>query len=186
MQTLFAALRMTCSIREMPSGDEKITIKSGDLFFLCEPGGDVPLDHAHGLGLYYHDCRFLNGYTLTIEGEKPEPLESEAEQGRTASLRLCNPQLHVGGQTLLKGAFEIYWSRTVSSERLALFDTITLRSRTNRPIGFSLTLSLRAEFEDIFAVRGMSQARRGKLHLPSWKNDGLHFLYKAPIESTGK
>ena len=65
----------------MVSSDQTIAIKSGDLFFLSGPGGDVPLEHAHAHGLFYHDCRFLNGYTLTIGKEKPEALSSEAEVG---------------------------------------------------------------------------------------------------------
>ena len=41
---------------------EALVIKNGNLFFLSEPDGTVPLGQGHGFGLYYHDCRFLNGY----------------------------------------------------------------------------------------------------------------------------
>jgi glycogen debranching enzyme len=157
--------------------DQRIAIKSGDLFFLCGPGGDVPPERDHALGLFYHDCRFLNGYTLTIAGEKPKPLANEASEV-TVTLRLCNPQLRIGAQTLLKNSFEIQWSRVVNGERLALFDTISLHSLTNDPIRFILALSFRAQFEDIFAVRGFAQTKRGRLHLPAWKNGDLCFFYR--------
>jgi hypothetical protein len=48
-----------------------VVIKDEDLFLLCEPSGDVPLGNKQGFGLYYHDCRFLNGYALTIAGSPP-------------------------------------------------------------------------------------------------------------------
>src|SRR5438552_3694918 len=50
---------------------EALVIKNGNLFFLSEPDGTVPLAPGHGFGLYYHDCRFLNGYELKICGRKP-------------------------------------------------------------------------------------------------------------------
>ncbi len=35
-----------------------IVLKDRDLFFLSEADGSVPLKGDHGLGLYYHDCRY--------------------------------------------------------------------------------------------------------------------------------
>jgi hypothetical protein len=34
---------------------EALVIKNGNLFFLSEPDGAVPLAPGHGFGLYYHD-----------------------------------------------------------------------------------------------------------------------------------
>ena len=36
----------------------------------------------HGFTLYYHDCRYLNGYELLVGGEHPEPLAARSwEEG---------------------------------------------------------------------------------------------------------
>ncbi len=40
---------------------DAVTLKEGDIFLLSERGGLIPLGGPHGLGLYYHDCRYLNG-----------------------------------------------------------------------------------------------------------------------------
>ena len=160
----------------MPA-DQTIAIKDGDLFFLSEPGGDVPLARGHALGLYYHDCRFLNGYTLTIGGLKLELRASSTENKHTAKLQFCNPGVQLDGRRLPKHSVEIHWSRIVSSEHLALFDTIDLQSLTSEPIRFFLTVNFQSEFEDLFAIRGMAQANRGRLHPPEWKNGALCFLY---------
>src|SRR5262245_22910166 len=70
-----------------------IVIKDGDLFFLSEADGRVPLDSRHGFGLYYHDCRFLSGYDLKLSGRRPEKLVWTAEHGFRAVLGLTNSDI---------------------------------------------------------------------------------------------
>jgi glycogen debranching enzyme len=155
-----------------------VVIKEGDLFFLTEPDGGVPLERGHGFGLYYHDCRFLRGYELRVSELRPEALVRNAEGGSTAMLGLSNPEMNCGDQTLLKNDIEIRWSRVLSSERLGLFDTITLRSFAAAPVRFPIALSFRADFEDVFAIRGLFQGKRGTLHPPTWRDGVLYFFYE--------
>src|SRR3712207_6784087 len=70
---------------------DAVVIKDGDPFLLTEPDGSVPLDEAHGFGLYYHDCRFLSGYELMIAGVKPHVLAFTAARGNQAVFQLTNP-----------------------------------------------------------------------------------------------
>src|SRR5207244_12321892 len=51
---------------------EALVIKNGNLFYLSEPDGTVPLARGHGVGLYSHDCRFLMRYELKLSGRKQE------------------------------------------------------------------------------------------------------------------
>src|SRR6266513_4212952 len=97
---------------------EALVIKNGNLFFLSEPDGTVPLARGHGFGLYYQDCRFLNGYELTISGRKPEVLIHTAEAGFMATLGLSNPDLNFNGQVVAKHAIEMRWDRVVSADEL--------------------------------------------------------------------
>ena len=153
----------------VPRNDETITIKRGDLFFLSESGGNVPLERGHSLGLFYHDCRFLNGYMLTIGGRKPQLQASGVENGYSATL---------DGQMMPKQSLEIHWSRVISSEQLALIDVMALQNLTNESMRFPLALNFQCEFEDLFALRGMAQAKRGRLHSPVWENGAIQFLYE--------
>ncbi len=156
-----------------------VVIKDGDLFFLSEPDGAVPLVPGHGFGLYYHDCRFLNGYELRVGGEKAEALVANAQGGATAVIGLFNPEIRANGETLLpKHLAEIRWARAVSSEHLALIDTITLQSLTAEAITVPIVLSFRSGFEDVFAIRGLFEGKRGRLHPPAWNDGKLHFLYE--------
>src|SRR5215470_17897895 len=146
-----------------------VVIKDGDIFFLCEPDGAAPLEAGHGFGLYYHDCRFLSGYELKLGGRKPDRLVWNADSGFLAVLGLSNADIRMtGDRTLLKHSVEIKWSRFVSSEHLTLFDEIELRSLTFQPVEFGVSLTFQAGFEDMFAIRGLFQGKRGKLHPPEW------------------
>jgi len=161
---------------------EALVIKNGNLFFLSEPDGTVPLTPGHGFGLYYHDCRFLNGYELKICGRKPEALVRNADRGFMATLGLSNPDVDVNGKSLLKHSAEIRWERVASAEDLALVDTLLLRNLTSDSIGFSLEFQFQAAFEDIFAIRGLFQGKHGTRHPPVWENGALSFRYDGADE----
>ena len=163
---------------------EAIVIKDGSVFFLSERDGNVPLTEDHGFGLYYKDCRFLNGYELTIGGRKAEVLVRDAERDFLATLGLFNPNLQLDGHDLHKHSVEIRWERVASGEHCALFDSITLRNLTSEPIRLPLGLTFGAGFEDIFTVRGLFAGKRGTIHPPSWENDFLYFRYDGADEIT--
>lgn len=79
-------LRREASIKR--SIADAVVIKDGDLFFVSQPSGDVPPGGAHGLGLHHHDCRFLNGYELTLDGQTPTALDVDASRAFAASFLL--------------------------------------------------------------------------------------------------
>ena len=161
---------------------EAIVIKNGNLFFLSEPDGTVPLAPRHGFGLYYHDCRFLNGYELKICGKKPEMLVRNADRGFMATLGLSNPDVNLNGKPLPKHSVEIRWERIASAEDLALVDTLLLQNLTNESISFSLEFQFQTAFEDIFAIRGLFQGKHGVRHPPVWENSVLSFRYDGADE----
>src|SRR6266480_470065 len=161
---------------------EALVIKNGNLFFLSEPDGTVPLTPGHGFGLYYHDCRFLNGYELKMSGRKPEVLVRNADAGYMATLGLSNPDLNADGKSLLKHSVEVRWERVASAEDLALVDTLLLQNLTSDSISFSLEFQFQAAFEDIFAIRGLFQGKHGTRHPPVWENGALSFRYDGADE----
>src|SRR5438132_8984072 len=161
---------------------EALVIKNGNLFFLSEPDGTVPLAPGHGVGPYYHACRFLSGYELEISGRKRELLVRNADRGFMATLGLSNPTLDADGKSLLKHSVEIRWERVVSAEDLVLVDTLLLQNLTSDRIGFSLEFQFQAAFEDVFAIRGLFQGRHGTRQPPVWENSALSFRYDGADE----
>jgi glycogen debranching enzyme len=162
---------------------EAVVIKDGNLFFLSERDGNVPLTPGHGFGLYYNDCRFLKGYELTVGGRKAEVLVRNAERDFMATLGLFNPDLRFEGRDLLKHSVEIRWERVASGEQCALFDSITFQNLTSEPIRFPLALRFSSAFEDIFTIRGLYAGKRGTMHPPTWESDDvLSFRYDGADE----
>jgi glycogen debranching enzyme len=156
---------------------DSIAIKDGNLFFLSAADGGVPLEGGRGFGLYYNDCRFLDGYELKIAGQKPDLCQSNAERGNVVTLTLSNPELQINRRVLRKRSVEIRWSRVISGEHLTLFDTIAVQNLTSKALSIPLALIFRSNFEDIFAVRGVHQLKRGTLHAPEWRDGVLYLRY---------
>jgi glycogen debranching enzyme len=156
---------------------DALVLKNGNLFFISQSDANVPLTGGHGFGLYYQDCRFLNGYEMTISGRKPEVLIHTAEAGFMATLGLSNPELNFNGHVVAKHAIEMRWDRVVSADELTLSDTLLVRNLTTEPVQFSLEFRFDAAFEDIFAIRGLFEGKRGTLHKPDWRDDTLYFRY---------
>src|SRR5256885_1386063 len=95
---------------------EALVIKNGNLFFLSEPDGTVPLAPGHGSGFYYHDCRFLNGYELRICGKNPEMLVRNADRGFMATFGLSNR----GHESAIGIADQHFWFLPADSELIAV------------------------------------------------------------------
>jgi glycogen debranching enzyme len=155
-----------------------VVIKDEDVFFLCQADGTVPLESNHGFGLYYHDCRYLNGYDIRIGGKPPEHLVWTAESGVKAVMALSNPDIKMlDGRRLDKHQVEIKWERMIDGVRLALFEKVAFHSLTFQAISLSFALTFLASFEDVFAVRGWAQERRGTIHSPQWQDGNLVLAY---------
>jgi glycogen debranching enzyme len=158
---------------------EAVVIKDEDVFFLCDRDGGVPLKGSHGYGLYYHDCRFLNGYEVRIASTAPSRLAATAHKGFEADLELTNPDLRMGqGELIQKEDLGIRWTRTIDAARLALYDRFTVENNSLRPVKFPLSFRFASKFEDLFSVRGMPTKVRGDLHPPRWEDGKLVFAYE--------
>jgi hypothetical protein len=58
---------------------DAVVMKNQQLFCLTDPDGRVPRQGDHGLGLYYHDSRFLKSYEMQLAGIAPQGLEVQIE-----------------------------------------------------------------------------------------------------------
>ncbi|HJU21428.1 MAG TPA: glycogen debranching N-terminal domain-containing protein, partial [Casimicrobiaceae bacterium] len=158
---------------------QALVIKNDEMFFLCETNGDVCFDASNGLGLYYHDCRYLNGYELRIADAPTDRLASIAAEGSSATLVLTNRDLKTAGEDLLeKESVGIRWERTLDAAECALHDTIAFENFRVKAIRLPVTIRLRSRFEPLFVVRGAPQKKRGKLEAPRWDRETLRFAYE--------
>ena len=156
-----------------------VVIKHGEMYFLSPPGGEVPMTRGHGFGLYYHDCRFLNGYELTVGGEHPEPLAARASEGGRAVFQLTTPDFQApDGQTVHGETIGLKWERVIDAEQCVMHEQLDIQNFGYEPLEFPVRMRFRAGFEDIFEIRGLVRGIKGKLFKPYWKDNCLIFSYE--------
>ena len=157
---------------------DAIVIKDADLFFLTNPDGTVPLEDGHGLGLYYHDCRYLNGYDIRLGGLRLAPLAATASRGFMAKFELANLKMKViNGQVLQREEIEVRWHRILDSQTPALDDMLTVQNFARQPAELSVALTFRTDFEDVYAVRGALAPSPELVQMPLWTDGMLQFRY---------
>jgi glycogen debranching enzyme len=156
---------------------EAIVIKNDNLFFLTTKTGEVPTRGGHGLGLYYHDCRYLNGYALRLADTDPTVLVNNAAAGDRAVLELTNVDLHAGDQVIPKETIALTWERVLDGERLRLSDQLTVNNLGLEPVAFPITIAFDAAFEDVFTVRALLNEQPGHVSPAEWHGNALVFRY---------
>ncbi len=155
-----------------------VVVKSEDLFFLTEPSGQVPCGNQDGFGLYFHDCRFLNGYEVQIGGTAPNPLGLTAARGSVAEFVLTNEALHQGGKGAVpQQTFGVRLERILDSENCALHDVFAITNYDVVEHALPLTLEFQSDFEDVFEIRGLHPKKIGRTRKPEWRNDVLVLRY---------
>ncbi|WP_437716994.1 glycogen debranching N-terminal domain-containing protein [Sorangium sp. So ce448] len=157
---------------------DAIVLKQGGVFLLTEQSGAIPLRGAHGFGLYYHDCRFLNGYTIELDGARPEALAATAEAGHTGVFQLANPRTRMrDGHIMSQHEVGLRWERVIDGDATAVYEDITVHNHARSAVDLELTFTFRAEFEDVYAVRGLLPEALGELRAPTWDAGELRFTY---------
>lgn len=157
---------------------DAIVVKNENVFFVARPDGNVPLRDSHGMGLYYHDCRYVNGYEIEVAGRKPAHLSASSVQGAIGVFTLTNPRIElVGGGILDEEKLGITWRRLIDNETPALRDRLQIQNFTLHTLEVPVTLTIQSAFEDVYAVRGLLPKHFGTLHPPSWEGEELRLSY---------
>jgi len=157
---------------------DAVVIKDGEPFFLCPPDGQVPVSGSHGFGLYHHDTRYLAGFELRIAGETPNALAATAVTADRMELELTMPAIELGdGRTIGQEQLAVHWTRRLDGEAVRLHDRLVLRSHERDAARLPLQLAFRADFADVFAIRGLLDDHPGATHEPAWDGDILRFAY---------
>ena len=156
-----------------------VVIKDGNVFFLAPPEGGVPMTAGHGFGLYYHDCRYLKGYEITVGAVHPEPLAARSSEGARAVFLLTTPDfLTPDGRRVHRETVGLKWERVIDAAQCLLHERLDIQNFSSEPVEFPVTMRFRAGFEDVFEIRGLFREVKGKLYRPKWKDKCLRFVYE--------
>ena len=94
--------------------------------------------------LYYHDCRYLNGYELLVGGEHPEPLAARSWEGGCAVFQLTTPDFQgPDGRTIHRETVGLKWDRVIDAEQCVLHEQLDIQCFGYEAIDFPLTMRSR-------------------------------------------
>ena len=156
------------------------TLKSGSLFMVTQTSGDLPGHSArmgpHGLGLYFHDTRFLDEKRMHVNGRPMTLLFESADLGDRCTRELTNPELPVlrGEGTIHKEVIGLHVDTTLNGE---VREVLMFRNFSRERVEVTLTLAYGSDFGDMFSVRGMKPGARGRLDEPHAENGVLRLGY---------
>ncbi|MFO1167258.1 MAG: glycogen debranching N-terminal domain-containing protein [Rhodoblastus sp.] len=150
-------------------------LKRGDLFVVADSHGDIV---GEGDGLFLNDTRLLSCFRIRLAGRAPSLLSARVSADNNIfSSHLTNrPLPPIGATHFPEGVVHIERQRVLGAgqmhERIALTNFAATR------ICLPLELEVDADFRDMFEVRGMTRAVRGRSRPPQAKENSIVFAYE--------
>ncbi len=134
-----------------PVGSGTVTLVEGSSFCISSANGDIHPEHPHGV--FHDDTRILSRWNLIVNGQPLEPLTAETKEPYRA--------LFIGRVPRSDG----YADSPMIVERLrevsaGILEEITLRNYSSDDAECVVTLSVEADFADLFEVKEARVQRR--------------------------
>ncbi|MEW5990202.1 MAG: glycogen debranching N-terminal domain-containing protein [Chloroflexota bacterium] len=139
-------------------GPAGITINRNDRFVVCRPDGTI--DGGGDDGFYASDTRFVSGYGITINGERPVLLASAATHFYASRFEFANPALFDDAGPIPPNAVSMRLDRSISE---GVHEDLDITSFAGRPINLALDVEIDSDFADIFDVAVPRLIRRGTI-----------------------
>lgn len=150
--------------------------KEGEMFLCADAEGNLDAEKAIGSGFYWRDTRYLSDFMLDVDGHAPLLLSTSADRAFASHVDLTNQDLvdEDGSVTAVQGTVNIRRTRVIDGR---LFERIRVRNYNATAVELNLRLTFGTDFADIFEVRGLRRATRGKLAQPKADRSSVAFAY---------
>ena len=136
-------------------------LKHGESFAVFDRHGDILPEGMGEEGIYHRGTRHVSGLVLRLAGRRPLLLGSTAKRDNSRlAFDLTNTDLGRGPHRLPHSS--VHLSRTKVLWDGVCHERLVARSFARQPVRLVLTLRFRADFADLFEVRGMHRAHRGR------------------------
>ncbi|MGK3648271.1 amylo-alpha-1,6-glucosidase [Pseudarthrobacter enclensis] len=134
-----------------PVGAGTVTLVEGSSFSISAANGDILPDLPHGV--FHDDTRILSAWKLTVNGQPLEPLTAETKEPYRA--------LFIGRVPRSDG----YADSPLIVERLrevaaGMVEGVTIRNYSTSPATCTVSVSVEADFADLFEVKEARVQRR--------------------------
>lgn len=145
-------------------------LKEGAVFLVADTNGDIT-SRSYGLGLYAHDTRMLNRFVLRVGGT-PLAVAMHTQPGPS----VASSRTHAVGSRVCGNGIEAH--RTIVIDD-GMHVHLALRNTSENARRVPLSLSIAADFRDMFDVRGLYRGVRGTLFPPIIDGPLVRFHYDA-------
>jgi glycogen debranching enzyme len=158
--------------------DERTRVlKHGDSFGVFDRAGTIRPTGLGELGLYHDGTRFLSGFELALERRRPLLLGSTVRRDDVLIVDLANPDITEGRECPLERDTVHVFVSSVLWER-AWHARVRILSYHAQPLELELSMLFAADYADVFEVRGVQRARRGKHLEPTVDRDHVVLGYE--------
>jgi glycogen debranching enzyme len=162
--------------------EELLVIKDGELFLCARPDGDVAAARVSGEGLYAHDTRYLSVVRLELGGRAPVGLSYSTSNGR-ATVDCTNAELRRGSSAPVP-QLSLSITRELSIAAGRLYHMVRIHNFLREPLTIPLSLTVEADFADMFEVRGgVSRHLRGHALAPKHLDGDIVLAYVGEDEA---
>jgi glycogen debranching enzyme len=164
-------LRMSFKVQVGPA---QIAIHQGQTVLLTETDGRV--NWPSKCGLYFRDTRMISAWAIYANGELWDLLSGGAVAPHAARIFLTNRAFETEDGPVAARTLGLVIGRQVDG---GLHEDIEITNNSQKPVRFNLEVAMRADFADIFEVKGDNIVRRGHI-ITSWsaKREILRMTYR--------
>jgi glycogen debranching enzyme len=140
-------------------GPSTVTINRDDRVLVCKPNGRIDPDAEEGF--FARDTRFVSGYDLFVNGERPVLLNSSPIQFFSSRFEFTNSALLDEVGVIQPHSLSIRLDRTVAG---GIHEDYDIVNYGRRPVRLTLEVEIASDFADLFDVKDHELVRRGTLH----------------------
>jgi glycogen debranching enzyme len=174
---LTRAVSQQAAARAAACTHARATIKHDDVFVVTHADSEIHPGCMCGQGVYYRDTRFLSGLTLTLAGRPLVKLSANTEHNFFSRVDAMNEAWQPAeGPFIRRETIHVNRTRVVDG---AVRERIEVQNFNTVPVRATLALELRADFKDIFEVRGVfARSAHGTFFHPRVAGPGAELLYQ--------
>lgn len=155
-------------------GPAQIAIHQGQTVLLTQPDGQIKWPSNRGL--YFRDTRVISAWAIYANGELWDLLNGGAVAPHAARIFQTNRAFATEDGPIAARTLGLVIGRHIDG---GLHEDLDITNNSQKPVRFNLEIAIRADFADIFEVKGDDIVRRGRI-ITSWsvKLQTLRITYR--------
>jgi glycogen debranching enzyme len=152
-------------------------LKQGETFAVFDRFGDIKPVGMQEEGIYHEGTRYLSCLILCLGADRPLLLSSVVKRDEAVLIvDLTNPAIPVDKGVIPHGTIHLFRSKFLWQG--CCYEKLRLRNYGLSRVKLAFSFQFRADFADIFEVRGTRRARKGEFLEPIVKGDSVLLAYR--------